>query len=170
MRKTRLQTGRLPGSISTPLSPTRARGGLEIHAEGVLAGRRGVVVVEVVDHLLDAHGIGGRTLPGGEHAADVGVGGGVDVDGEGRQRVLECGEEGVVEDAGVGFAGVFGMGDATTAVVADVVEVEVGVIPTSAMGDNFRPFVRITASGVVVDIHIDPKAVFVLAHPLASPP
>src|SRR5205807_4229383 len=53
--------------------------------DGVLAPRLGVVVGEVVDQLLGADGILGGQAAVGEVAADVGVGGGVDADGQGGQ-------------------------------------------------------------------------------------
>ena len=42
--------------------------------------------MEIVDELLDAHCVGGHLLPGEEHPAEVGVGGGVHIGGEGGQR------------------------------------------------------------------------------------
>ena len=57
--------------------------------EGLVArGRLGVAIVEIVDQLLDPHRIARRQLAVVEEAADIGVGGGVDVDREGRHRRL----------------------------------------------------------------------------------
>ena len=64
--------------------------------EGIAAARIGIVVGEVVDELLHAHGIGGRTLPLGEEAAHVGVGRGVHVDREGGERARRGALEAVV--------------------------------------------------------------------------
>ena len=50
--------------------------------------RRLVVVREVVDHLLNAHRIGGRQLPFAQEPAEIRIRGRIDVDREGGQRVL----------------------------------------------------------------------------------
>jgi hypothetical protein len=92
-----------------------AGGGFHVYGEGVFALGRGVGVGEVVDHFLDAHGVGGRQLPGAEEAADVGIGGGIHVDGECRERFIRDALERVALDGGIGFcvcALVRGRGDA----------------------------------------------------------
>ena len=50
--------------------------------------RRGVTVVEIIDHLFGAHGVGRRTLSGHEHAAHIAVAAGIDVDRKGADRIL----------------------------------------------------------------------------------
>ena len=54
--------------------------------ERLAVARLGVIVREVVDQFLDADRILRRRLTVVQEAADVGVRGGVDVGGEGRQR------------------------------------------------------------------------------------
>jgi hypothetical protein len=49
--------------------------------------RQRVIVAEVVDQLFGAHGVLRRQAAGIEHAAHVGIGCGVDVDREGRNRI-----------------------------------------------------------------------------------
>ena len=56
------------------------------------ASRLGIVVREIVDHLLDAHRVARRTLPVAQEAPHA-VRGAVDVDGERRQRVVDHAEE-----------------------------------------------------------------------------
>jgi len=58
--------------------------------------RFGIVIGKIVDHLLDAHRAHRRQLAGGDQAADVAVGGGVHVDGEGGEGVVAHVDEGVV--------------------------------------------------------------------------
>ena len=48
----------------------------------------GVVVLKIIDQLLYAHGIGGRALPILQESPHVAVRGGIDINGEGRQRML----------------------------------------------------------------------------------
>jgi hypothetical protein len=80
------------------LRAPRAGGQLGRDREGRLAGRLGIVVAEVVEQLLDAHGVLRRELALHQEATDVGVGGRVHVDREGGERVLRRGQEGVVLD------------------------------------------------------------------------
>ncbi len=71
--------------------------------ERVIAVGVGVVVGEVVDQLLDAHGVLGRPLPLVDEAPHVAVRGAVHVDGECRQRVRRHAEEDVLDDGVVGL-------------------------------------------------------------------
>ena len=75
-----------------------AAGHLDVDRERVVAGRGRVVVGEVVDQLLDPDGVLRRPRVLVEEAPDVGVGGGVDVDREGRQRGGPHAEERVLDD------------------------------------------------------------------------
>ncbi len=88
------------------LRPPGRLGHRDVDREGVFAAgrRRGVVVVEVVDHLLDPHRVRRRQRAELlDEAAHVGVGRRVDVDREGRQRLLVHTDEGVVDGRRVGF-------------------------------------------------------------------
>src|SRR5439155_6356022 len=58
----------------------------------------GVAVREVVDHLLQAYRVLRRKHPLAQETADVAVGGGVDVDGEGGERIRRGSEEPVLVD------------------------------------------------------------------------
>ena len=82
----------------------RAAGDLDMHGEGVRAGggRRGVVIGEVVEQLLDADGVLRRQHVLGEVTADVGVAGRVHVDREGRERLGRRRAERVLRDCRVG--------------------------------------------------------------------
>ncbi len=84
----------LPGAV----------GQLDAGGEGLLfAFRLGIVVVEVVDHLLGADRALGRQAIGIEEPSDVGIGGRVDVYREGRQRLLRHQHEGIGHEVVVGF-------------------------------------------------------------------
>ena len=62
----------------------RGINGLGVHREGFAVLRQRVAVGEVVEDFFDAHGIGGRqAVFAGEHAADVAVAAGVNVNAEG---------------------------------------------------------------------------------------
>ena len=65
----------------------RARSDLGVDRERRIAGRRRIVVVEVVDHLLDAHRVLRRQLALVEEPPHVRVRRGVDVDRERRERL-----------------------------------------------------------------------------------
>jgi hypothetical protein len=67
----------------------------------VLILRCGIGVVEVVDELLGANRVRIRQHTLIEQAADVGVGGRIDVDRKGRHGVLECGVHGIVVEVRV---------------------------------------------------------------------
>jgi hypothetical protein len=67
-----------------------------------------IVVAEVVHELLHAHRVFRRELALDQEAPHVRVGRGVDVDREGRERVLGRGQEGIVLDASVGLGVVLG--------------------------------------------------------------
>ena len=56
------------------------------------------MIGEVVEHLLDAHGVLGRQHVLAEKPADVGVAGGVDVDRERRERLAGGSTERIVDD------------------------------------------------------------------------
>ena len=114
MRKTRLLGGRRDWSMGFGRDPDAgqpvlglpgAGGDLDVHGEGIGAGggRRGVIVGEVVEQLLDADGVRGREHALGEEAADVGVAGRVHVDRERRERLGRRCVEGVLGDRGVGL-------------------------------------------------------------------
>lgn len=64
----------------------RAGGDLRVDCERPGSGGRGVVIGKVVDQFLDANRPGRRPVALLQESADVGVGGGVDVDRKGRQR------------------------------------------------------------------------------------
>ena len=57
------------------------------HAKGTVPRRAGIIVPEIIEHFLDAHRIGGHAFSPQDHGAQLGVGGGVHVRGEGGQRV-----------------------------------------------------------------------------------
>jgi hypothetical protein len=78
-----------------------AGAGIGYDGEGAAVVRQGIIIIEVVDQLLYADRILGRQLSVIEKAADVGVGGRVDVDGEGGQRVLGDLQKAVLVDPGV---------------------------------------------------------------------
>jgi len=80
-----------------------AIGHFGIDAERVFVYWLGIVVIEIVDHLFYPHGAGGRQAAIVDVAADIAVGGFVDIDGKSRQRVLCGGEELVFDDVGVFF-------------------------------------------------------------------
>ncbi len=63
-----------------------------------------VIVAEVVDEFLNAHGLGRLHFFLADEAADVGIGRGVHVSGEGGERRGADGFEGVLDERGVGFA------------------------------------------------------------------
>ena len=65
----------------------RAGGEFGVDRKGLRAGGARIVVREVVDHFLDPHRVLRRQLAGGQHAADVGVAAGIDVDAEGGHRI-----------------------------------------------------------------------------------
>ena len=80
----------------------RARADLGGGAEGhVPALRQRIGIAEVVDELFDPHRIGLRQAPLDQDAADVGIGTGIDVDAEGRHRLLQGALEGVVVEMGI---------------------------------------------------------------------
>ena len=91
-----------------------AAGDFDVGGEGrfVVRIRAGVVVVEVVDELLDPHGIGRRQLVHlHEELPHVGVGGRVDVDRERGDGVAALGlDEWVFDDPRVLVAGRLGAG------------------------------------------------------------
>ena len=87
-----------------------AAGHLDVDRERVVAGRGRVVVGEVIEQLLDPDGVLGGPRVLVEEAPDVGVAGGVDVDGEGRQRGGRHAEERVLDDPVEGL-GVGRLGD-----------------------------------------------------------
>jgi len=74
-----------------------------VDGEGHRARRWLVIVGEVVDQLFHTHGVLGRELPVVQEAAHDRVRRGVDVDGEGRSRILRDEDERVVADVVVGF-------------------------------------------------------------------
>ena len=76
----------------------RAGVDLDVRGERGTVARRGIVVGEVVDQLLDADGVLRRELAVGQELSDVAVRGRVHVDGEGRKRVLDGTAEGVLGD------------------------------------------------------------------------
>src|SRR5690606_31111383 len=81
--------------------PGRGRD-LGAHAERHFArGRRGVAVAEVVDELLGADRVRRRAHAHAQHAPHVAVAAGVDVDGEGRDRLLGGAPHRVVLEVGV---------------------------------------------------------------------
>ena len=88
-----------------PVRVPGAGADLGVHGEGMrcVAGRR-VGVVEVVHDLLDAHRVIGRDLAPLEETADVGVGRGIDVDGEGGDRRLGHALHRVVVEVGITLA------------------------------------------------------------------
>ena len=47
-----------------------------------------IAVVEIIDHLLGPHGVGWRALAGQQHASDIAVAAGVDVDGKRANRIF----------------------------------------------------------------------------------
>ena len=63
-----------------------------------------VIVGEVIDELLNAHGIGRWSSARVQEAADIGIGGGVYVDGESGQRLLGGLGQGIFGDRCVGLA------------------------------------------------------------------
>jgi hypothetical protein len=75
-----------------------AGGQFQREGDGLAVLRRGVVVVEVIEEVGDAHGILRRQLPGVEAGAGVGVGGGVHGAGDGRERVVLDQLVGVLKD------------------------------------------------------------------------
>ena len=108
IRKTRLLGGRSFWSIGLPAMPIRASRCSAFQGqpatstwtgERVAAARRRgrIVVGEVVEQLLDPDGVLGRQLVLlQQEAADVGVAGRVDVDREGRERLLDGPHEGIL--------------------------------------------------------------------------
>jgi hypothetical protein len=88
--------------------PPRAGGRIDRHGERLVPLGLRVVVREIVDELLDPHGVPRRPPAGREEAADVGVGGRVDVDRERRERLFADGAEPVFGEAVVAL----GVGDA----------------------------------------------------------
>ena len=66
----------------------RGRRGVQVSGKGAVAGWAGIAVVEVVDDLFGAHAGAHHLLPVLEAAANDGERAGVDVDGEGAQRVF----------------------------------------------------------------------------------
>ena len=86
---------RLPGSC----------GHFERRGERVLVRwfGRSIVVGEIVDQFLNAHGIARRPLVVDQEAPHVGVAGGVDVDGEGGKRILCRAKEVVVGNVVIGL-------------------------------------------------------------------
>jgi hypothetical protein len=64
-------------------------------AKGSARLRPGIVVVEIVDQLLDPHRVARRQAALVEEPADIGIAGGVDVDREGRDRVIGDDDDGI---------------------------------------------------------------------------
>ena len=79
----------------------RAGGGVEVDRERRVVVRLRIIVAEIVDHLLDPHRVLGRKRAALEEAPDVRIRGGIDVDGEGRERIARRGEERVFLDDAV---------------------------------------------------------------------
>jgi hypothetical protein len=86
----------------------RTRGHLRVGGEGLVVLRLRVGVLEVVDQLLDAHGVGGWQPAFAQETAHVAVAGGVDVDREGGERLIAHEVEVVLGHVRVGFAVVIG--------------------------------------------------------------
>ena len=97
MRKTRFRGGRRLESIFRACSPTSASRWRGFHGrvgdrrrdrERLVVARLGIFVREVVDQLLDAHGVLRRQpAPSFRKRRTFEYDGGIDVDGEGRQRL-----------------------------------------------------------------------------------
>ena len=79
----------------------RARRHLGRDRERLRAGRVGIIVGKVVDHLLDAHRVARRPLSIAEETAHIAVGGAVDVNGKRRERIVSDGEKFVLDDPSV---------------------------------------------------------------------
>jgi hypothetical protein len=75
-----------------------------VHRKRFVAARAGVRVREIVDQLLDAYGVFGRLGARSDQAAHVAVAGGVDVDGQGRERLVLDGVEARLVDGVVALA------------------------------------------------------------------
>ena len=111
-----IRTRRCSGAQGQPATSTWAANGATSfglrHAAVRLSVEAGVVVVEVVDQLLDPHGIGRRQrVHLHQELPHVGVGGRVDVDRERRDGRAALGlDERVLDDARVLVAGEAGAG------------------------------------------------------------
>ena len=65
------------------LAIPRRRRHFGVYGKGPFAGRQCVVVREVIDQFFNANGIARRQLPVVEHAPDVAIAAGINVDAEG---------------------------------------------------------------------------------------
>ena len=70
-------------------------------AEGAVAFRPGIVIMEVIEHLFDAHRVLRDPLAGKDHGAQLGVGSGVHIRCEGGKRRRGNALEAVFPDKGV---------------------------------------------------------------------
>ena len=75
-----------PDAHELALRGPRTPADLDRQREGLARRRHRIAVVEVVDQLLDAHGVGRRQPAFAQEPADIGVRRRVDVDGEGGER------------------------------------------------------------------------------------
>ena len=81
----------------------RCRPHLGIDTEGFLSVRGRVVVVKIIEHLFNAHGIFGRALAIVYKPAHIAVGGGIHIYGKGGQRYLQGIMKNIVVDGGILF-------------------------------------------------------------------
>ena len=74
---------------------------LQKYAEGVAVLGLGIIVLEIIEHFLDAHRVGGRRFARQEHGTQLSVGRGVHVGGEGGKGRNGHALEAVLPDIGV---------------------------------------------------------------------
>ena len=75
----------------------RTAGDFDVGRERVFAARLRIIVFEIIDHLLDAHGVGRRHPAFVQEPADVRVGRRVNVNGKRGERMIQRGEKRILD-------------------------------------------------------------------------